>query len=79
MVSHHRTGVTYDEFEDYIQRPENADRLLELINGEIFEKVPTEEHGIIVGNVLAPMKLFARRNKLGRVTTETLYRLPDDS
>lgn len=32
--------VTEAEFEAFIQRPENADRLFELINGEIVEKVP---------------------------------------
>ena len=30
--------VTRSEFEALIERPENNDRLLELINGEIVEK-----------------------------------------
>jgi hypothetical protein len=38
---------TVEEFEAFIQRPENADRLFELIDGEIVEKVPTEEHGVL--------------------------------
>jgi Uma2 family endonuclease len=70
--------VAFDEFEAYIERPENADRLLELINGEIIEKVPTEEHGTIVLRIAAPMLYFVDAHKLGRVTTEGLHRLPDD-
>jgi hypothetical protein len=34
-----------DEFEQLINLPENRERLLELINGEIVEKMPAEEHG----------------------------------
>lgn len=32
--------VTADEFEVFIDRPENSDRLFEFINGEIIEKMP---------------------------------------
>jgi Uma2 family endonuclease len=73
--THH---MTMTEFEAFIERPENADRLLELINGEIVEKLPTEEHGMIVGNVYAPLRAFVKPRKLGRVTIEGLHRLPDD-
>lgn len=31
---------TLEEFKDYIARPENADQLFELIDGEIVEKMP---------------------------------------
>jgi len=34
---------TFDEFEAYMSQPQNTDRLFELINGEIVEKVPTQE------------------------------------
>ena len=37
---------TVDEFEQIIAQPENSERLLELVNGEIVEKMPTEEHEI---------------------------------
>ena len=75
---HQTKHMTAQQFEKYIQRPENADRLLELVNGEVVEKVPTEEHGIIVLNIAAPLRTFARQYKLGRVTTEAIHRLPDD-
>jgi Uma2 family endonuclease len=75
----HRAGyMTAVQFEAFIERPENADRLLELIDGEIVEKVPTEEHGVIVLNIASPMRAFVKPRKLGRVTIEGLHRLPDD-
>jgi Uma2 family endonuclease len=70
--------MTVVEFEAYTNRPENVDRLFELINGRMVEKVPTEEHGIIVGNILAPLRGFAKQHKLGRVSTEARHRLPND-
>jgi Uma2 family endonuclease len=70
--------MTADQFVEYAQQPENADRLLELINGEIVEKVPTEEHGVIVMNIGSPMWTFVNEHKLGRVSTEGLHRSPDD-
>jgi Uma2 family endonuclease len=69
---------TIADLERLEQQPENADRLFELINGEIIEKVPTEEHGLIVLNIASPMRAFVRQHKLGRVTTEARHHLPDD-
>lgn len=39
---------TVDEFDSLLALPENRERLFELVNGAIVEKVPTEEHGMIV-------------------------------
>ncbi|MCL4880357.1 MAG: hypothetical protein KJ064_27135 [Anaerolineae bacterium] len=36
---------TIEEFEHILGLPENRDRLLELIEGEIVEKMVTQEHG----------------------------------
>lgn len=38
---------TVEEFDEFIARPENRDRLFELLRGEIVEKVPTQQHGLI--------------------------------
>jgi Uma2 family endonuclease len=70
--------VTADEFEHLLTLPENQDRLLELINGEIVEKMPTEEHGIVAVNVVTPLHSFVKRDKLGRVGVEVRQRLPND-
>ena len=42
---------TVEEFEAFIAKAENVDRLFELIDGEIIEKMPTEEHNLIIGNI----------------------------
>jgi Uma2 family endonuclease len=69
---------TLEEFQDYIRRPENADRLFELIDGEIIEKVPTERHNICVRNILVPLHIFVQPRGLGRAVSETRYQLPGD-
>lgn len=37
--------ITAREFARVVAAPENRERLLELVHGEIIEKVPTEAHG----------------------------------
>lgn len=71
--------LTVEEFEQYADSPENAERLLELVNGEIVEKpMPTEEHGVITGNIYGPLWNFVNPRKLGRVVVEVRYRKPGD-
>jgi Uma2 family endonuclease len=69
---------TVDEFEQFIGLPENVDRLFELINGEIVEKLPTEEHSLVVGNFYIALRLFVEPRDLGRVAFEVRRRMPDD-
>jgi Uma2 family endonuclease len=69
---------TVDEFEEFIRRVENADRLFELIDGEIVEKVPTELHSMVAGNFYASLREFVKPRGLGRVVFEVRYRLPGD-
>ncbi len=70
---------TVDEFEQYADLPENRDRLLELINGEIVEKVPTEQHGMIVILIAHWLLNFILSNNIkGRVLTEVRYRSKED-
>ncbi|MEO8613379.1 MAG: Uma2 family endonuclease, partial [Chloroflexota bacterium] len=56
---------TFDDFMEFVFRPENEGRIFEFINGEIIEKMPgrTRNAGIpmiIAGNVYA----FCREHKL---------------
>lgn len=45
-VAHEQDDLwTVKLFEAWAESPENSERLLELINGEIVEKMSTEEHG----------------------------------
>lgn len=69
---------TVEAFEQFADASENVERLLELVNGEIIEKMPTEDHGIITINISTPLATFAHSRKLGRVAVEVRYRTPND-
>ncbi|MEZ4668149.1 MAG: Uma2 family endonuclease [Anaerolineae bacterium] len=70
---------TFADFETFIDQPENSDRLFELINGEIVEKVPTQQHGMVTVNIATDFKVYSRQNKFGRVGVEVLHRNLDDN
>ena len=55
--------ITVEEFEQFLRLPEYQGRLFELINGEIVEKMPTEEHGTIVLNIGSAIKSLCDYNK----------------
>lgn len=69
---------TAEAFEQVVDLPENAERLLELINGEIVEKVPTEEHGMLAGNIMRLLGNYIIPNQLGKVGVEIRHRKPTD-
>ncbi|MCA0456802.1 MAG: Uma2 family endonuclease [Chloroflexi bacterium] len=69
---------TVDEFEAFIAQSDHADRLFELIDGEIAEKMPTEEHSLIIGNVYMPLRLFVDPRGLGRVAFEVRRKIIGD-
>jgi Uma2 family endonuclease len=50
----------------------------ELIHGEIVEKYHTEQHGVIVLHVGAPLLDYVRRDKLGYIGVEISHRRPGD-
>lgn len=56
----------------------HPNRAYELINGEIVEKVPTEEHSLIAGNIFAGLRAFAKEHNLGRVAFEVRRQIPGD-
>lgn len=72
------TLITLDDFEGFIARPENTNRIFELIDGGIVEKVPTEEHSLISGNLYIPLRLFAEQHDLGRAAFEVRRQMPGD-
>ncbi|MGL6094667.1 MAG: Uma2 family endonuclease, partial [Fimbriiglobus sp.] len=58
------TRLTVDEYWDFCQRPENADRRTELIRGEVFEMPrPTKPHGVVATNVAFALKLYVRQGR----------------
>ena len=70
---------TVAEFEAFLAEPENRDRLFELINGEIVEKMPTEEHGMIAAEIARLLGNFVKPKKLGRVAVEARHRVEKDN
>lgn len=77
---------TVAEYELFLRQ--YPDRRFELIHGEIVEKVPTHEHGIIAAKIAARLVPFVEDNDLGYVAVEARYsptgddsndRLPDVS
>jgi Uma2 family endonuclease len=69
---------TVDDFEKFAALPENRDKLLELIYGEINEKMPTEKHSILAGLFFMFFMLYSESRKLGYPSVETRHRLPHD-
>jgi Uma2 family endonuclease len=69
---------TVDAFERFIAQPENADRRFELIYGEIVEKVPTEEHGVLAGRLTGELYVYLKQTPIARLAVEPRHRMPDD-
>ena len=67
-----------DEFERDYLAPENSNRLFELIHGEVHEKMPTQQHGLIASNINVELALYARQHKTGRPGIEVRHQIPDD-
>ena len=68
--------MTITEYEAFIDTHEG---LYELINGEIVEKVVTEEHGVIVVNIATEIRIYLKQNPIGRVAVEARYRPKDEN
>lgn len=70
--------VTFDEYEAFAMLPENANTYFELINGEIVQKVPTKQHGLIAGRFIGEIYIYLQEHP-GEVAPEVLHRLPEDT
>src|SRR5207249_4845132 len=74
--------MTAEEFGDWVQRPENADRLFELVRGEVIEfPLPGKIHGVVCANVGGRLGNFTFEQGKGYVTSNNagviLTRNPD--
>ena len=69
---------TVEEFDAYLAA--HPDRLFELINGEIVEKVPTEEHAHIAGIISGEFHLYLKQHPdvKARFGVEARFRPEDD-
>jgi len=69
---------TVEEFEAFLARPENEDRLFELIDGEIVEKMPTQLHAAIVFLIVGHLFVYFQQNPIGWALPEARYGKPKD-
>lgn len=68
MIAQPRQRMSAEAFEDYMLLPENQERRLELIGGDIFEVVSNNYSSIVAGILLAEIYTFSKTGKLGWVT-----------
>lgn len=60
--------MTVNEFWDFVNLPENADRHFELRRGEVIElSRPKKPHGIVTTNIATELTLYARLVRKGYV------------
>ena len=69
---------TVADFDAFLAQPENQDRRFELINGEIVEKLPTEQHGYIAGLIVTAINNFTLPRRLGLAAVEARHRNRND-
>jgi Uma2 family endonuclease len=73
-----QTRTTVADFEAFLALPENRDRNFELIDGEIIEMMPTEEHGEIAALLTIEIGIYLKQNPVGRIGVEVRHRMPGD-
>jgi Uma2 family endonuclease len=62
--------MTADEFYDWCNRPENADRRFELVRGKVIEvPPPTKIHGVVSANIAYVLGGYMRQRQAGYITT----------
>ncbi len=72
--------ITAGEFHDIAQTTENKGRLLELVHGEVVEKMPTESHGKLAALIAYFLLAFIRpRGIKAHVGVEVRHEAPDDA
>jgi Uma2 family endonuclease len=60
--------MTAEEFYDWANRPEHADRHFELEAGEVFEEaLAGERHGVVCANSVGVLGAYVRQRKRGHV------------
>ena len=70
---------TLAEYREWCDRPENADRMFELIDGEIIEKeVGSYTPSWVAGQIFLALGIYLRQNPIGRLTgADGTYEMSD--
>jgi Uma2 family endonuclease len=62
--------MTAEEFCDFVGRPENANRWLELVRGEVVELPPPQKpHGVVCVKVASALEGYVNERGVGYVTS----------
>ncbi len=72
------TRMSVQQYEQMIAQPENADRLLELIDGEIIEKMPSQLHALIAHILNGFLFVYLREHPIAVAFSELRSRVPSD-
>ncbi|MCB0062134.1 MAG: Uma2 family endonuclease [Caldilineaceae bacterium] len=67
------------DFDTFLSQPENQGRLFELVNGDIIEKMPTEQHGYIAGLIVTAINNFTLPRRIGIAAVEARHRNRGDA
>jgi Uma2 family endonuclease len=70
--------TTLEEFEQFIAQSENREYSFELINGEIAQKISTEERGVIADLIVTEFIFYLKTNHIGRAGVEVRHCVPED-
>lgn len=77
MASLPHTAISVAEFETMLEHADEQGRLIELIDGQVVEKVVTELHGLIASYIIGELHIYRRLHPDFRLTTEVHYRASD--
>ena len=69
MITENRL-YTVEEFERFVELPENNDRLFEFIGGDIYEVPSNPYSSKIAALIIIAIGIFLRDHDLGHITTE---------
>jgi Uma2 family endonuclease len=78
VVSDAAKLYTRQEYEALMAKPENEERLLERIYGEIVEKMPKQLHALIASLLGGFLFVYLREHPIGWLFSEVRISLPDD-
>lgn len=72
--------LTLADYEGLLDLPENRERLFELIDGELIEKMGSYEPSHIAGLIVTFLNLYLFENPIGHTTvTDGAYRMAEDT
>jgi Uma2 family endonuclease len=76
LAEHKRIG--YDDYLAFVNRPENTERLFELIEGEFVEKMASFSSSHTAGIILTYLNMYLFQNSIGFTTAaDGGYIMPD--